>query len=290
MNQAWLVDVETERYVNLTEALYGSCGEVEPHADIVGYKVLWVDIVHHWLFEVLRGAALCNGGQVKAIEVGVLPECIFVLHLPMQDSIGEGRYTQVPNVWKHFASGLQEAVSCTEVALDHSLVEKEHPNGLRHQGVNLVRNLLPNLLDRFVYNLYSGVAQILPVGFGQHSHSLGHRRRLNRVHHRSTSLCCKEGQDATAGANIHDRGSIEVSRVLHDSLPISARTHAVLQHVLLIRQLGIILEVALNASLVERLEPLIVSLHLGKPLKELLCRYFTVPLQANVAKIGNVQQ
>ena len=63
-------------------------------------------------------------------------------------------------------------------------------------------------------------------------------------------LCSKQGQHATAGPNVHDNLAVEISCVLKDSSVIGACSDLVLEHVLLVHQHSIVMEIQISAGLV----------------------------------------
>lgn len=65
---------------------------------------------------------------------------------------------------------------------------------------------------------------------------------------KGVNLCGKEGEDAGASAHIHDSAAVEIGGVLHDGAVVEARPHAILQHILLVLQHAVIVEVQLSTA------------------------------------------
>ena len=65
------------------------------------------------------------------------------------------------------------------------------------------------------------------------------------VHFFGSSLRSKEGEDATATADIHDDLVAEVRGIPNDGVAVAGRPYRVLQHVLLVLQLRVVVEILL---------------------------------------------
>mmetsp|Transcript_48477 Transcript_48477/g.112348 ORF Transcript_48477/g.112348 Transcript_48477/m.112348 type:complete len:333 (+) Transcript_48477:420-1418(+) len=282
--EARLVDLEVEGDFNAVQALHGHGGEVEPCGLRLAHETVGVHVVYDWLPEVLLAAASQGSSEVNAVEGSVLPEAVLVLLLPVQHGVGEGRDTQVPNVREHLPSWLEKAVTGAEVGLNHALVEEEGAYGLRDEDIDLALDFVLDGLQRPVDDLEGRAREVVRVS--KLADHLAHGGGLHGIDKGGARLRREEGEDAAASADVHDRHTPKVVGVLKDCSAVGARTHAVLQHVLLVAQLGIILEVALHTALFVLLETLVVVLALHELVDKELSASVAVTLQAHMPQLS----
>ena len=172
------------------------------------------------------------------------PELSLVCLLLIDGLICERHDAQVSFRWEEsaLAIALEERVPRNYVRLQHPLVQQKSTQRLAHNGIDRVeRDLLrANVLNLRLNDSHDVLKSIM---LDQSPRQLGRLASFTSIDFFCSGLRRKQAQNTTSTADIHDNFALEVSGILQDSVSIARRSHAVLEHVLLIGQFAIVTKV-----------------------------------------------
>lgn len=179
------------------------------------------------------------------MEVSGAPE-LSLLQLLIKDAlIGKWHDAKIRLGWEHAPAWLQEHISRNNVSLKHALIQEECTERFADDHIDrLKRNLSSwNVFD-LLLNYFNHIFET--ISFDKLPCYFGSSTCLTSIDFLSSCLSCEKRQNSTSATNIHDSFTNKIARVFDNSISITGCSHCVLEHVLLISQLGIVAKVLFN--------------------------------------------
>mmetsp|Transcript_33810 Transcript_33810/g.66954 ORF Transcript_33810/g.66954 Transcript_33810/m.66954 type:complete len:315 (-) Transcript_33810:44-988(-) len=199
--------------------------------------------VHHPCLHVVHQGVLhhdrLHRAEVEPVDVVPLAELLLSVVCVLYARQVEGGL-----VGKDQTAFLQPLVSAEENGIEHTLVKEEIAHPLRDDDVNLVhreRHLLSLACDE----LHNVVIVVVRNDLPRDLHDF---RALDAVYLLCSRLGSEQRENTAAGPNVQNRFASEQVSVLKNGLLISARSHGVLQHLLMNPKMRIRVEVVVGRA------------------------------------------